>query len=379
MKTFESLIEEVQKPGLCHHCGGCVTFCTAINYGALKMGAGDVPQYADRDKCIECGLCYSVCPEIDELRDETNKIAGWVPPMGKVIETTVAQARDGEIRRRATDGGVVTAMLLHLFDRGHIDGAIVTRQSGPFHREPWLAVSRQEILDAAGFYFDSSHGMDRFSKNYSTYSPSAQEFRPILQKGLRRVAMVGTPCQIKAVRKMEALGVVPSDAIRYRLGLFCSGNFMFGEEERKKLEQMGGFEWEDVERINVKDGLLVHLKSGKKQKVSLQQLDFMKRAACHFCPDYAAEYADISFGGIGAKEGWTTVITRTPIGRAIFADARDNVLGIFDTGGKPGYAKEVLEWVKTSSVRKKRHADKMHDELVKGGRSGARGLGFIPG
>jgi coenzyme F420 hydrogenase subunit beta len=379
MKTFESLIEEVQKPGLCHHCGGCVTFCTAINYGALKMGAGDVPQYADRDKCIECGLCYSICPEIDELNEETNKIAGWVPPMGKVLETTVAQARDGEIRRRATDGGVVTAMLLHLFDRGHIDGAIVTRQSGPFHREPWLAVSRQEILDAAGFYFDSSHGIDRFSQNYSTYSPSVQEFRPILQKGLRRVAMVGTPCQIKAVRKMEALGVVPSDAIRYRLGLFCSGNFMFGEEERKKLEQMGGFGWEDVERINIKDGLIVHLKSGKKQKISLQQLDFMKRAACHFCPDYAAEYADLSFGGIGAKEGWTTVITRTPIGRAIFADARDNVLRIFDSGGKPGYAKEVLEWIKTSSVRKKRHADQMHDELVKGGRSETRGLGFIPG
>lgn len=379
MKTFDSLIEEVQKPGLCHHCGGCVTFCTAINYGALKMGAGDVPQYADRDKCIECGLCYSICPEIDELRDETNKIAGWVPPMGKVIETTVAQAKDGEIRRRATDGGVVTAMLLHLFDRGHIDGAIVTRQSGPFHREPWLAVSRQEILDAAGFYFDSSHGMDRFSQNYSTYSPSVQEFRPILQKGLRRVAMVGTPCQIKAVRKMEALGVVPSDAIRYRLGLFCSGNFTFGEEERKKLEQMGGFEWEDVERINIKDGLIIHLKSGKKQKISLQQLDFMKRAACHFCPDYAAEYADVSFGGIGAKEGWTTVVTRTTLGRAIFADARDNVLRIFDSGGKPGYSKEILEWVKTSSVRKKRHADKMHDELVKAGRTGARGLGFIPG
>ena len=71
----------------------------------------------------------------------------------------------------------------------------------------------------------------------------------------------------------------------------------------------------------------------------------MRQVVCHFRPDYAAEYADLSFGGIGAKEGWTTVITRTPIGRAIFADARDNVLRIFDSGGKPGYAKEVLEWV----------------------------------
>jgi coenzyme F420 hydrogenase subunit beta len=32
--------------------------------------------------------------------------------------------------------------------------------------------------------------------------------------------------------------------------------------------------------------------------------------------------ADVSFGGIGADEGWTTFITRTPVGRAIVADAR---------------------------------------------------------
>jgi hypothetical protein len=61
------------------------------------------------------------------------------------------------------------------------------------------------------------------------------------------------------------------------------------------------------------------------------------------------------------------------------ADARENVQRIFDSGGKLGYAKEVLEWVKTSSVRKKRHADTMHDELVKAGRTETRGLGFIPG
>jgi hypothetical protein len=41
MKTFFNLIQEVQKPGLCHHCGGCVTFCTAINDGALETGEGE--------------------------------------------------------------------------------------------------------------------------------------------------------------------------------------------------------------------------------------------------------------------------------------------------------------------------------------------------
>ena len=87
MKTFHNLIEDVQKPGLCHRCGGCVTFCTAVNYGALVLDAEGQPGYGDEDKCIECGLCYSICPEIDELDAETQKKLGWAPPIGRIIET----------------------------------------------------------------------------------------------------------------------------------------------------------------------------------------------------------------------------------------------------------------------------------------------------
>jgi coenzyme F420 hydrogenase subunit beta len=49
MKTFADLVKEVQEPGLCHHCGGCFTFCTAINYGALAMDQDGKPLYRDRD------------------------------------------------------------------------------------------------------------------------------------------------------------------------------------------------------------------------------------------------------------------------------------------------------------------------------------------
>ena len=37
METFFDLVQQVQKPGLCHRCGGCVTFCTAVNFGALEL------------------------------------------------------------------------------------------------------------------------------------------------------------------------------------------------------------------------------------------------------------------------------------------------------------------------------------------------------
>ena len=364
-KTFDDLIKEVQTPGLCHHCGGCVTFCTSINYGALQLNDKGMPEYAAKEKCIECGLCYSICPEIDEMQEETKKMAGWVPPIGSVLETTIARAKDPVIKSRATDGGVVTALLVHLLDRGHIDGAIVTKQIGPFVREPMLATTRQEIIDSAGFYFDSSHGVKHFGHDYSTYSPSVQEFRPMMQKGLRRVALVGTPCQIKTLRKIAAMHIVPSDSIRYTLGLFCSGNFIFDDAERKKLEKLGGFAWDDVKKVNIKDELMIHLKTGEMKTILLEKIGFMKRYACNYCPDYSSEYADVSFGGIGAEEGWTTVLSRTPTGRAIIADARDNTLETFDFKTAPDLQSKVLDKIRLISAKKKAYSQKMHDALLK--------------
>lgn len=364
MKSFTNLIEDVQKPGLCHRCGGCVTFCSAVNFGALELDAEGQPRYADEDKCIECGLCYTICPEIDELNEETRQKLGWSPPIGRVIETVLARATDRAIRAKATDGGVVTALLAHLFKSGRIDGAIVTRQVGPFQREPFLALTEDDIRKAAGFSFDTSHGMKRFSDYYLTYS-QFREFHPLIQKGLHRVAFVGTPCQIRAVRRMQILNIIPADSIKYCLGLFCSGNFVFGEKQRDKLAEIGGFQWSDVSKVNIKTDLIVHLNSGATKHVMLDELEFMKRFACYFCPDYSAEYADLSFGGIGAEDGWTTVITRTPVGRAVMADARSKAIEVSRQEKQPGAATKALKQIRTWSARKSKVAAKNRKSLGK--------------
>lgn len=364
METFFDLVQQVHKQGLCHRCGGCVTFCTAVNFGALEVDAEGNPRYGDIEKCIECGLCYSICPEIGEYEEETRRKVAWSAPNGRIIETSVARAMNPDIQSKGTDGGVVTAVLLHLFHSGRIDGAIVTRPSGTLKRRPSLAVSGDEILNAAGFFFDTSHGLKHMSDQYVTYS-AIEEFSPMMKKGLRRVALVGTPCQIKAYRRMEVLGIVPSDSIKYCLGLFCSGNFTFEKDQRKKLAEAHNFDWDDVKKINIKDTFLVHLDNGDIRSVPLEDLDFMRRYACRYCSDYSAEFADISFGGIGAPQGWTTVISRTPLGRAVFADARDEVIKEFPHDQNPNYATEALSMMRSAAAQKKKAARQNRRELGK--------------
>jgi coenzyme F420 hydrogenase subunit beta len=110
---------------------------------------------------------------------------------------------------------------------------------------------------------------------------------------------------------------------------------------------------------------MIHLKNKEVLNISLDQIDFLKRYACHYCDDYAAEYADISFGGIGAKEGWTTVISRTPLGRAVLADSKGTDIEIFDYKENSDFAgvalAKVIEW----SEKKKHHASEKHQELEK--------------
>ncbi len=366
MKTFADLVEEVQKPGLCHLCGGCVTFCTAVNFGALEVGEDGSPRYRDQDKCIACGICYAICPEIGEHEEETKNHVSWTPPIGRVAGVTVARSRDPEVRAQATDGGVVTGLLLGLLDKGRIDGAIVTKKAGLFKREPWLALTREDIMAAAGFHFDTSHGMERFSEVYSTYSPSIGQIHQLAEKRLTRVAMVGTPCQINTLRRMEVLGVVPTDAIRYYFGLFCAGNFEFGEQERRELEDLGNFKWEEVLRINLKEELMIHLRDKQVRFIPLDKLDFMKRRACFYCQDYSNEFADLSFGGIGAAEGWTTVITRSRVGKTLWGEAVNKYKYIeeYNRSSNLNLGKEALARVLYHSDLKKQKAVAARKKMV---------------
>jgi coenzyme F420 hydrogenase subunit beta len=344
VKTFHDLKSEVQQLNFCGKCGGCVAFCSADNLGALAIGPDGMPVFADEEKCLKCGICYMLCPNTHDLDNELKKKTNWGAPIGSIIDLVSAQTTNPTVGEKCTDGGVVTSLLLYLLDNHMIDAALVSRSDGPFHRGPMLATSGEEIISASGSHYDESFSVAELGSQYSTYSPAMQELKGLRRGVIDRVAMVGTPCQIHTVRKMQVLGIIPSDVIKYCFGLFCMENFSFNDVQLKHLEKRYGFDLSHVTKVNVKEDFFIYLEDGRVIHIPFEEIDSIARPACLVCPDFSAEYSDISFGGLGSPEGYTTVLLRSEKGKMVYRGALT-----------AGYIKE----------RKYSSAEKSRSELIK--------------
>jgi coenzyme F420 hydrogenase subunit beta len=321
IKSFQDLITEVQRTGFCGRCGGCFSFCSADNLGALEVGQDGMPRFANEDKCLRCGICYMICPNTHDLDDELKEKSGWEPPIGQIKDLISAQTTNPTVGERCTDGGVVTSLLIYLLDNHMIDAALVSRSDGPFHRAPLLATTGEEIISAAGSHYDESFHVGELGSCYSTYSPTMYELKRLREGFINRVAMVGTPCQINTVRKMQALKVIPSDIIKYCFGLFCMENFSFNDPQLEDLGKKHGFDVTQVAKVNVKEDFFAYLKDGRVIHIPFEDIDSVARPACLVCPDFSAEYSDLSFGGLGSPEGYTTVLIRSEKGKWVYRGA----------------------------------------------------------
>jgi coenzyme F420 hydrogenase subunit beta len=329
VKTFNDLIRLVQKNNFCGKCGGCVAFCSAANLGALEIGPDGMPRYKDEEKCLKCGICYMICPNIRDLDEELKKKTKWEPPVGPIKDLVIAQTTNPTVGEKCTDGGVVTSLLLYLLDNHMIDAALVSRSDGPFHRGSMLATSGEEIISASGSHYDESLSVVKLGSDYSTYSPAMEELKNLRKGLIDRVAMVGTPCQIHTVRKMQVLGIIPSDVIKYCFGLFCMESFSFDDIKLRHLEKQYGFELAQVSKVNVKEDFFIYLKNGRVIHIPFAEIDSIARPACLVCPDFSAEFSDFSFGGLGSPEGYTSVLIRSEKGKMVYRGAL-----------KAGYIKE---------------------------------------
>jgi len=368
-KSFKDLYNEVIITERCNRCGGCVSFCSANNLGALEFGEDGYPRFADQSKCLEGGLCYLLCPQIGILDEDIKDTYKWKYPQGNWEEIFSSRSTDANILKAATDGGVVSSLLNYMLDNHIIDGAIVSHNDLGV-RTPTIAYTRDDVINAAGSFFTEAFHLDKLGDIYASKYQVISVINEITtrERNVKKLALVGTPCQIHTIRKMQELNIVPSDLIIFTIGLFCMQCFTLEDLVKRDFAAKHNINIEDIEKVNIKEKLILQMKSGITINIPLTEIEQIARPACLACSDFANDYSDISAGGLGSDDGYTTIMVRSTIGREVYSGALNKGY-IENAGDEPLFQnntdnKKIKKLIHEYAEKKHQRAQR-HDTIKK--------------
>ncbi len=399
-----NLIHDVVEAGTCSACGACVVACP---YGILQYVDGR-PEAMDpklrgrfegqlggliiggrpQDFCmisenVGCDMCARACPklELPKERFETfmfGRVASDEEreDLGIYQFIEFTRTTDERIRPRAQDGGFVTTLLVWALEQGIIDGAVVTRvdPDEPCKPKPFVATTPEEILMSAGSWY--------------TYSPNTLGLMEAAERGLKRVAFVGTPCQVTPLRRIQTVDlgdfvlVDPGeknflrqhghvtkvrDMIAFTVGLLCSETFVYEGLMKKYIEGELGIPLTDVAKFNIKGKVLVYRKSGEVVSIPLKDAVPYARPECSFCGDFSSEEADISVGGVGTN-GWSLTMPRTKLGLSLYEQLKAS--GLIEAKPADEFPKSV-EVAKKLAQKQRERRRKAYEARARGEKPGA--------
>jgi coenzyme F420 hydrogenase subunit beta len=260
-------------------------------------------------KCTACGACYSSCPrashDFNGLEEEVFGEKRAADAVNGVIHAAYAvRALDPSLTGHVQDGGAATSLALNLM----ADGCVVEAGVDPkkiWAPEPRVTETRAEVLDCMGTKYTST--------------PMLTALKEAERKGKKVSALIGTPCQIHALRRREKNKKTDAMAI----GLFCMETFDYDKFMAYLREQ--GVDPEKVEKFEIRSGLFIVRRRGDAPfEVKIKKLKEMSRHCCRTCLDYTSELADISIGNVGSPSGWSTVLVRTAKGENALKSAEKN-------------------------------------------------------
>jgi coenzyme F420 hydrogenase subunit beta len=351
---WKELYTEVVTSGLCTGCAGCVVACPHDVLGYKDTEGVYRPFHLEEDlgptNCGHgergCTSCTRACPrfrtwetEIDTAMFGRTRTMAEVDGISKDI--ILARASDDFVHKVGQDGGLVSAILIWALDKGMIDAALVSYLEGDgssWKAIPGVARTKEEVLRGAGSRY--------------TYSANTMAYADAVAGGAEKIALVGMSCQssVPQVMTVRKAGK-PARRFALNIGLLCSKTFDDAIFE-ELFEAKYGLKKQDMVKMNIKGVFQIWMKNGDYHEVPLKECHAWTREGCKTCPDFAAEHADISTGGIGKYNDWTLTIVRTDLGREILVKMLEDGSIIGRPGDDDPDAIELLR--RLSRVSRKR-------------------------
>ncbi len=303
----------------CMRCGACMNVCVNALSPILIKQAHD-KQDANKlmklnaEYCTGCGNCNFVCPARIDLESYTlgynmstkdgkeieQKFLNGTEDENIGVYTKIFSAKgsvDGQ------DGGVVTDLLLSGMQNDIFDSAIVVKRTDGYWAEAVVAENIDDVKEAKGTKYIRVNMMAKL--------------KDLIAKGKRKIAIVGTACQVRAIRRLQKILLKKYANLELTIiGLFCYEIFDYQKlkEETKRLLDV---DLDLAEKTQIQKGQYIVQIDGKEHSVSVKELNAAVEKRCINCPDFTAIYSDISVGSVGSPDGYSTVIVRSDVGKKL--------------------------------------------------------------
>jgi coenzyme F420 hydrogenase subunit beta len=316
INQWKELYEEVINTGLCTGCAGCVIACPHEVIGYKHEEGNYKPFHLEEDLGLDncghgekgCTSCTRACPRFRTWEPDADmhlfgKTREDSQMYGQYQQLLLVRAADDKVHELGQDGGFVSAMLIWLMKHDYIDAALTSFLEGDgssWKALPGIARTPEDVLRAAGSRY--------------TYSANTLALKQAQEEGLSRLALVGMSCQSSVLpimwkRKVGKIG----KPFLFNIGLLCSKTFDDAIFEELFLAKYG-LKKEEMVKMNIKGAFQIWMKDGSFHEIDLKECHQWTREGCKTCPDFAAEHADISTGGIGEDNAWTLCVVRTDLG-----------------------------------------------------------------
>ena len=316
---WKELYEEVINTGLCTGCAGCVIACPHEVIGYKHEEGNYKPFHIEEELGLDncghgekgCTSCTRACPRFRTWEPDADmhlfgKTRDDSAMYGQYKQLLLVRAADDNVHQKGQDGGFVSAMLIWLMKHDYIDAALTSFMEGDgtsWKALPGIARNPEDVLKAAGSRY--------------TYSANTLALKQAQEEGLSRLALVGMSCQSSVLpimwkRKVGKTG----KPFLFNIGLLCSKTFDDAIFEELFLAKYG-LKKEEMVKMNIKGAFQIWMKDGSFHEIDLKECHQWTREGCKTCPDFAAEHADISTGGIGEDNAWTLCIVRTELGEEV--------------------------------------------------------------
>ena len=303
----------------CIRCGKCMYVChnslspILIKDAHKKENVRSLMKLK-ADYCTGCRTCNFVCPagidlekytigypltkeEIKEI--EERYLKGTLDENnGYYTEVFSAKSSiDGQ------DGGIATALLVSGMENKIFDAVVAVKRTDGYLAEAVIAENVNEIIKTKG----------------TTYLrvPMVSKIEDLIAEGKRKIAIVGMACEVRSARRIQKVLLRDYPDLELTIiGLFCYECFDY-YKLKEEITRLLGVDLDRAEKTQIHKGKFIITIDGKDYDVDVKELGSTVEERCLDCPDFTAQYSDISVGSVGSDEGYSTVIVRSDVGKKL--------------------------------------------------------------